>query len=163
MFAELSGLSRTEAYSIFLPMSIVSASTNLIAGWLSDRMELRYLLSTMMGFLVIAGWGLINLDSLWGRSAAIGGMGVAGGLFACLTIVVWPRFYGRKHLGAITGLNMGSLVFASAIGPFAFSWMRSWTGRYDVAIWSGIVFALILGLGSFKAQNPQKLLKSSTA
>ena len=36
--------------------------------------------------------------------------------------VIFPRFYGRKHLGAISGVNMASMVIGSGLGPLLFGW-----------------------------------------
>lgn len=152
----LAGLNRTEAFSLFLPMSIVSVSTNLIAGWLSDHVDLRYLLVTMMGSLATGCVGLNHLNYEIGQIAMIVGIGIAGGFFASLSMVAWPLFYGRQHLGAISGLNMGSMVFASAIGPFLFGWVESLTKSYDIANWICAGSALILGIGAILATNPQK-------
>ena len=41
-----SGLSRMDAYAIFLPMSAVSVISHFVAGWASDRMPLKYPLRT---------------------------------------------------------------------------------------------------------------------
>ena len=38
---------------------------------------------------------------------------------------------GREHLGAISGLNMSVMVFASAIGPVLFSVGKDVSGGYD--------------------------------
>ncbi len=34
--------------------------------------------------------------------------------------LVMPNYFGRKHLGAIRGAAMATLVFASALGPLPF-------------------------------------------
>lgn len=43
---------------------------------------------------------------------------------------VYPRFFGRAHLGAISGLFMTVIVVASAVGPFLFSLAESFLGAY---------------------------------
>ena len=66
----------------------------------------------------------------------ISGFGISGGLYACLIIVAWPRFYGRKHLGSINGFYMGVQVFASAIGPplFGISENEIWNDKQVLEI-----------------------------
>ena len=74
-----------------------------------------------------------------------------GGLWGCLSIVAWPRFYGRKYLGEINGVFMGAQVFASAIGPLLFGAAESLSGSYDQAAWISIVGNFLLLLGATKA------------
>ncbi len=88
--------------------------------------------------------GILFLDVLAGKIMMAVGMGISGGLFGCLAGVVWPRYFGRKHLGAIAGLNMASMVFASAIGPPLFGLSKSLTGNYNASAWASAVLPLIL-------------------
>ena len=140
------GLDRSQVFALFLPMSVVSIITNLLAGWLSDRIQLKYLLITMMSAMFIGTLAMLYLDALSGRIAMSIGIGISGGLFGCLASVTWPRYFGRKHLGAISGLNMACMVFASAIGPPLFGLSLSWLNKYDPAIWfsAALPFAIFL-------------------
>ena len=81
------------------------------------------------------------------------GNGIASGLFGVLSAVTWPRFFGTKFLGAITGYNMSWIVAGSALGPYMFSFINDSFGNYE---WAGIIsllLALILFALSFKADN----------
>ncbi|MBT4641244.1 MAG: MFS transporter [Deltaproteobacteria bacterium] len=132
---EAAGLERAQVFALFLPMSVISVSTNLVSGWLSDRMQLKYLLLTMMAAMFIGTLSVPYLGTFSGKIALALGLGISGGIFGCLVGVTWPRYFGRKHLGAISGLNMASMVFASAIGPPLFGLSLSWVDAYDPAIW----------------------------
>jgi hypothetical protein len=44
-----------------------------------------------------------------------------GGLFSVLNAIAWPRLYGRKYIGTISGKAMSMIVLASALAPFLFS------------------------------------------
>jgi len=61
---------------------------------------------------------------------------------------VWPRVYGRAHLGTIQGAAQAMTVLASAIGPLLLAWCIEWTGSY-----SGMfnVLAGVIGLAGFSA------------
>ena len=147
----LAGLSRMEAYGLFLPMSVISVLSHFIAGWASDRMPLKYLLMILLAGLAVGSLGILNLESFWFRFMLIIGFGVQGGIWGCLTIVAWPRFYGRKHLGAISGAFMGAQVFASAIGPPVFGLSESLNGDYSSAAWISVALNLLLLLGTVRA------------
>ena len=147
----LAGLSRIEAYGLFLPMSVISVLSHFIAGWASDRMPLKYLLMILLAGLAVGSLGILNLESSWFRLMLIIGFGVQGGIWGCLTLVAWPRFYGRKHLGAISGAFMGAQVFASAIGPPVFGLSESLNGDYSSAAWISVTLNLLLLLGTVRA------------
>ena len=147
----LAGLSRMEAYGLFLPMSVISVISHFFAGWASDRMPLKYLLMILLAGLAVGSLGILNLESFWFRFMLIIGFGVQGGIWGCLTIVAWPRFYGRKHLGAISGAFMGAQVFASAIGPPIFGLSESLNGDYSSAAWISVALNMLLLLGTVRA------------
>ena len=151
--AQTSGLSRMDAYAIFLPMSLVSVVSYFLSGWASDRMSLKYLLMTLLATLSIGCLGMLSFEAQWSRTIVIICFGVQGGVYGCLSIVTWPRFYGRKHLGAISGLFMSCLVFASAIGPPVFGASEHFTGNYNIAAWAGVVLNIVLLIGSFRARS----------
>ena len=79
---------------------------------------------------------------------------------SCLAIVTWPRFYGRKHLGSISGVFMGAQVFASAIGPPIFGMSESLTGDYSSAVWIAAILNLVLLLGASRAVSYYRPLLS---
>ena len=147
----LAGLTRIEAYDLFLPMSLISVISHFLAGWASDRMPLKYLLMVLLVGLAVGCFGILNLESFWYRLMLIVGFGVQAGVWGCLTVVAWPRFYGRKHLGAISGAFMGAQVFASAIGPVVFGMSESLNGDYSSAAWISVALNLLLLLGATRA------------
>ena len=149
----LAGLSRYDAYSVFLPMSIFSVISHFIAGWASDRMPLKYLLMLLVGCLGLGSIGLLAYEEIWSRWMVIICYGIQGGIWGCLSIVAWPRFYGRKHLGSINGVFMGAMVFASAIGPPLFGASENLSGSYNEAALISVLFNFMLLLGATKATS----------
>jgi MFS family permease len=57
-------------------------------------------------------------------------MGLGGGLVMVLFFTVWPRVFGRRHLGRIQGAAQALTVLASALGPLLLAWCVEWTGSY---------------------------------
>ncbi len=150
---KLEGLSRMESFSIFLPMSIFSLITHFLSGWISDRISLKYLLMVMMAATGTGLMGFLNFANIWARGVIIVNLGIMGGLFGCLTLVTWPRFFGRKHLGAISGLNMGCMVFTSAIGPPIFGLAENMSGNYRSAFFICILISAVLFIASTRATS----------
>jgi len=151
--AQTSGLSRIDAYAIFLPMSIVSVFSYFFSGWASDRMPLKYLLMILLGTLSIGCLGLVGFETYLSRIIVIICFGVQSGVWGCLSLVTWPRFYGRMHLGAISGLFMSCQVFASAIGPPVFGASEHFTGNYHNAAWAAALLNMFLLIGSLRARS----------
>ena len=151
-----SGLTREESFSVFMPMAFISVVASFVGGWVSDRTHLRWILVPMMFAQAVGILGLSNFGSAFGQWSFVAGFGISGGLFMTLSIVTWPRFFGRKHLGAITGVNMSTLVFASAIGPVVFSAGRQMTGTYNFTILACSVIPMLLLVAGFFVRNPQE-------
>jgi MFS transporter, OFA family, oxalate/formate antiporter len=152
---ESTGLSKEDAVRIFLPGSFVSVTVSTVFNYLSDRSRLKYFAYLMMFGALLACLGMFFLNQQWGRVLLIGGMGSLGGFFGVLNSVTWPRFFGRQHLGAITGRVMSILIFASAIAPSMFSFSYTLLGSYRYMAYLGLIFILILAVAGTKADNPQ--------
>jgi len=151
--AQTSGLSRMDAYAIFLPMSLVSVVSYFLSGWASDKMPLKYLLMTLLSSLSIGCLGMLAFETQWSRIIVIICFGVQGGVWGCLSLVTWPRFFGRKNLGAISGLFMSCQVFASAVGPPFFGASEYFTGNYHKAAWVGAAMNMVLLIGATRAKS----------
>ncbi len=149
------GFSKADAISIFLPASVVAVTISLIFNFLSDYLQLKLYLYLMILGGIMASVGFLFLSSPFGIPMLIGGFGILGGFFAVLNAIVWPRFYGRTHLGAITGKVMSFLILGSALAPPIFSLCFSTFGSYRLLGYLGLLFLLFLALGSIKANNPQ--------
>lgn len=150
------GMSKDAAISIFPPIAYLAVFITLGTSYLSDMIPLRYLL-LLKGFgAIISTTGLIFLGEFeFAYYMLIVGTGIMTGLFAVLTSVTWPRFYGTLHLGAITSQAVMMSVLASAIGPILFSSSLTWTGGYGTS--SLVCFGIfaLLTLAGFWANNPQ--------
>ncbi len=147
--------SKTQAIAIFIPISIIAISVSTLCNILSDYIHHKIYLYIMLASGVLASVGLLYLSNPIGVYALIAGLGVFGGLFAVVNAVTWPRYYGRLHLGAITGKVMSFLVIASAIAPSLFSYCFTTFGSYSYISYITLTFLAFLIIGSLKVKNPQ--------
>lgn len=159
---EHAGMDEDAAVAIFLPASVISVVVRLAAGWISDHVRLKYLLVVQLAGLVCSMLGVVYLAAGWTVWLVIAGNGVCMAMVGLLSGMAWPRFFGREHLGAISGLAMAITVLFSAIGPYLFSKSLVWTGAYAPAAWVCLGATALLLLGSPRANNPQRGLKGST-
>lgn len=149
------GYTNKEALAIFFPIFLVSIGVSFLGNMLSDKIRLIILLYINIIAGIVAVVGFLFLEYQFGYYLVIGGIGVMSGLFTVLSTVTWPRFYGRKHLGAISGKFMAMLVLASALAPFFFSTSKTWFGYYGAVSYVSIVFLIVVAFASIKAKNPQ--------
>ena len=149
------GYSRAHAIAIFIPISIIALSVSTFCNILSDYISHKIYLYVMIGGGVLASAGLLFLSHPMGVYVLVVGMGILSGLFAVINAVTWPRYYGRLHLGSITGKIMSFLVIASAIAPSLFSYCFSTFGSYSYIGYIALVYLLILSVGSVVVKNPQ--------
>ena len=103
----------------------------------------------------------MTLNTSGGLFAYIAGNGICGGCFSALSGIVWPRFFGRRWLGAIAGIGMSSMVIASGIGPLIFSLSLSLSGSYVPILWGCAVLPALLVIGSAWADNPQRQIEDA--
>jgi len=157
---ESANMDKTIALAVFLPTSAISVFISLAGGWLSDHIKMKYLLLVFLFGQIVSLVSLSFLSPGLPYFFMILGNGIVGGLFSVLTSVVWPRFYGRKHLGAISGFAMSSLVFFSAMGPLLFSFSFTELGSYAWAAYVCLGIVVINFAGAFWADNPQEKLAS---
>ena len=148
--------SRSEAIAIFLPISIIAITVSTICNILSDYLQHKIYLYIMLASGVLASIGFIFLTSPFGVYFLIGGLGVLGGLFGVINAVTWPRYYGRKYLGAISGKVMSFLVIASAIAPSLFSYCYTNLGSYSYVGYLNLLFLSVLIVATFKVKKPQR-------
>lgn len=152
---EASGLSREQGLGIFIPTSLIAVGIQFLGGYASDYIRLKFLLLLFALGMILSIAGLIMLG---GPSFAywmiICGNGVVWGMYTVLIGVTWPRFYGLKHLGAISGFSLSWTVIGSALGPYMFSLSADLTGSYDVVAWICLGIAVLLIGLAFKADNP---------
>lgn len=144
IFAE-AGLPRDVAFGYFFPSAVFATTSNLLCSWLVDKYPLKPFLILMLAGFVIGAWGLINLDQPWGYWMLAFGFGTGGGLWGVTSNLAFIRFFGPLHLGEVSGFNTSISVFASAVGPFAFSLAVDYLGSYNAAakICLALLFVLL--------------------
>ncbi|MCK3684802.1 MFS transporter [Maribellus sp. YY47] len=152
---EAAGIGRDEALAIFIPSSFIAVTISLLGGWISDRIKLVYLLYLMLFAELLALFCMAHMAHGIYYLGFIVGHGITSGVYNVLMAVTWPRYYGREHLGKITGFVMSLIVFGSALGPILFSLSYTRLGSYSYGIYVMIVVVAVLGALSYKARNPQ--------
>jgi MFS family permease len=117
-------------YQTLVVTALTALAGNFAGGWLAERTPLGALLSLSM--FILTG-GLAALPFVTRHSHVMAwatAMGLGGGIVIVLFFSVWPRVYGRRHLGRIQGVAQAVTVLASALGPLLLALCVEWTGSY---------------------------------
>ena len=148
------GLSTSVIASIFIPIAATRAIVQLGGGFLIDRIPIRLVLGVSL--LMLAGVMItVPRISTVEIALAIGVvMGIRTGLQGLVSGVVWAKFFGRRYLGAITGVTSTIGVASSALGPMPFGVARDWMGSYTFVLTWLSVIPLVLALLNFVFSKP---------
>jgi MFS family permease len=156
------GLSSAAAAAAFMPLAITGALVRVISGVLVDRVPVRYLFSAAL-FAQTA--SLVMAPHLGGTtSALIYGivLGATGSLQLTVNSVVWAHYYGRRHLGSVSGLAMSIVIAGSALGPLPMGLARDLMGSYGPMLTGSALLPLILAVVAFWAHRPTKRAATET-
>ena len=155
------GRSEEEAFSIFLPIAVIGVVFNLLTGFVSDRPRVKhrlhfFLLGMLVGLILVSMGVLLLGNSSLGYYLLILGQGMSAGFFGATSSLIWPRYFGRTHLGQVSGYSMAYMIFFSAIGPSIYGWSFEFFGGYSAASKIVMVVLILLAVGSVRAVFPHK-------
>jgi MFS family permease len=153
------GMTRNTAFASFLPGCILSMIARPLLGKLADKIQLKHIIRIQiagMSSLIIGTAFLAPGPILW---MYLIGMGINSACFGLILTVTWPNFYGREHLGAISGHVMSLIVFSSAIGPWFFNKLKAVTGNYSNASMVCLSIISIIFILTFFVKHPQQKLQ----
>ncbi|MBC2594569.1 MFS transporter [Ruficoccus amylovorans] len=145
-------------FRLYLWMTCVSIPSGFVIGWLTGRMRLKPLLVVMGASMTLAAFGLLHLSYGWGVVVYVAGGGLSSSFFGTLMAVVYPRFFGRQHLGAVSGWVMLTMVICSAIAPLLWSVSEELAGSYSPVTWLYGACCAAVAVAAFFADNPQRRL-----
>jgi MFS transporter, OFA family, oxalate/formate antiporter len=150
------GLSSAVAASVYLPIAVTTALVNLGSGALVDRFPLRFALAASLFLQALALWLAQSLTTV--PLAFLFGivLGVSSGLARTLGGVTWAAYFGRAHLGSISGVASTLLIFGAALGPLPLGYARDLLGDYELALTLLAIIPLALGVASLFLRPPQR-------
>lgn len=129
IFAD-NGLSADLAAAVFFPMALTTALFSIPGGWLMDRVKPNYMLFCMMIFLTTT--ILMSLSITSPQMAIVYGItfGTTNAFGRIISSVIYANYFGRKHLGSISGLAYFLGSTASGLGPILYGVGRDLSGSY---------------------------------
>lgn len=154
IFAD-AGMDRRQAVAIFVPAAFVSVVVEFAGSLISDFVKLKYLAMVQLGGVVMMSLSLSVLAEGPPVVFVVLGMGLMQGMFGIISAATWPRFYGRTHLGAISGFSTSIVVAGTAVGPYLFSVVHDRFETYRPAMLLCAIVAIMLFAACPRADRPQ--------
>ena len=137
--------------------SFVRLPLVLVAGQLADRIQLKYLLAVSQAVLFVMLIALYLANSV--PLVIVYGvlMGTQMALQGLIMGVIWPDYYGRKHLSTIRGITMMAGVIGSALGPLPFGFAYDVFGGYTEVVIVSMLFPIVGTALALLAKKPVKM------
>jgi MFS family permease len=120
----------------FTISAIAMVITMPVVGRLFDRLRTRYVFALT---LLITATSLTAITLATTSTFAVAYaiiFGINNAFSVTMFGYIWPRYFGRKHLGAVQGTGQMIGVFGASLGPFPVGWTfdaigdATWTLRF---------------------------------
>jgi predicted MFS family arabinose efflux permease len=157
---ESNGLNESTAAIILSLYGALSFIFSFVAGYVLDRIKVRYVLvvSFIVQFLNII--LLINATSV--ILAIIFGinLGIIAGFQRVSRKVIWPNYYGKKALGSISGFTMTTLVIGTSLSPLIIGASYDYFKGYSEVLIFIAGFTILGALLAFVSPKPKGRLSN---
>ena len=152
---ERAGLSAQEAARIF-PISAVTMVLALpMFGWLVDRAPTKP--SFAIAMLMVSATILAMVGVRDAATSTLYGIvfGIAFAAIQAHSTYVWPRYFGRRHLGSILGTSKTITVVGASVGPLPLGIAFDLYGDYTVSLITLAALPLICAAGIVMMRPPR--------
>ena len=153
-FISSKGLDTAVAASIFVPMAPMMLVGSFVSGFLLDKYPSRYLLATGPVLIAAAMFWTFLMTAPWHALVYGGMLGFAGGIFVTTNAVIWPNYFGRRHLGSIRGVAATASVAFAALGPVPFAFLHDLSGDYLVPVQVFLILPVLSAVAALAAVPP---------
>lgn len=149
-------LSLETAASVLSITALIGLPVTFVTGMLLEKVKVQYMLALLFFGEIVSLLLLQNAGTL--AMAIVFGLvwGVSMGVERIVMAVVWPNYFGRKHIGSISGISMAMIVAGSALGPLPLGIAYDLFGGYTEMLWGILLFPLLGMFAAFMASPPRK-------
>jgi len=148
------GIGPTTAATIVGTFSLMSAVASIACGLLPRRVQIRYPLALIGGFLAAGTLTMIGISSRGQGyfAAALFGLGIGGVL--TLLPIAWADYFGRANFAAIRGIALSVQVIAQPAGPLLSGALHDWTGSYLRSLQCFALLSCLSVVAALAARRP---------
>lgn len=150
------GIKPAVAALILSLMAIIGFPITFISGFILEKVKVNILLAIVfIGeiFMIII---IFFTDSIF--MAILFGVvwGITGGLERITLAIVWPSYFGRKHIGSIKGVAMTMMVIGSAFGPLPFGVAFDMFHGYEEILLATLILPAAAAIAAISTKQPVK-------
>ena len=127
---EAQGLDAATAASMFSISAVVMVVTTPLVGTLLDRFPTKPLYATALLTVSVALVAMSLVNDLPSAVAFAVVFGVCNAAMHAHFTYVWPKFFGRRHLGSIQGVAQMAGVVGASVGPIPLGLAYDHLGGY---------------------------------
>lgn len=152
------GIPTILAASVLGFQGLSGAPGRFLGGWLFDvfgKNSIRFVYSLAAALTAIGLLFLVYATDLTGVFLFATTFGFGEGLAVIAPLAMLPNYFGRGIYGTLYGFRMFILGFGSVFAPLGAAWAFDTTGSYDIALWVGVVWVAIAGVGILFALPPK--------
>lgn len=157
------GIDRTTTAFMLSLVPVISFVCSLIAGFVVERVRAHLVLG--LAFLLCAATPVMLMHA--GSMAAVilfaATWGIAQGFMNIPLGVLWPNYFGRRHLAGIQGVTHTAMVIGSALGPVQFGWAFDRFGSYDSVLLASAGIWVLGAALAFLATPPVRRMEKDAA
>ncbi|MGI9418613.1 MAG: MFS transporter [Geminicoccaceae bacterium] len=128
------GLSEQIAARIFPISAVTMVCCMPVFGRMLDRLPTKPLFASGVLLMTASMIALVFVQNLTTAVIYAVIFGMNNAAVHALIGYVWPRYFGRKHLGSIQGTAATIMVIGASIGPLPFGIAYDTTGSYQTAL-----------------------------
>ena len=147
--------SGTSSYVLSI-IALANFPTTLLSGFILDKIKIHFAV-VVTCLLQLTGLIILLLSSsIIGAMVFAAFQGMALGLNTVCNGVVWPNYFGIKHLGNIRGVAMTAMVIGTSFGPLPLGILYDLFGRYNEAIIFMMLFPFMGAIMALMSPKPIK-------
>jgi len=150
------GLGSFEALGLMTVQAAFATLMTFPIGWLTDRVESRFILFSAMLCLAGASLLVMTLPFAWLAIVYALLLGLHGSILRSTGNVVWINFYGRAHQGAVRGVAWSAMILASALGPLPLAVSIDYFESYMPALCIFIALPIAAAIAVSTARAPDR-------
>ena len=155
------GLSMELAATILGMMAFVGIPMSFVSGFITEKVKTNYLLAIVFIIQFIYLLLLIVTKNVF--LAILFGLiwGISGGLERIALNIIWPNYFGRAHIGSISGVGTTVAVLGSSFGPLPFGIGFDLFNSYTPVLLFSLIFPVIGVICALLAKKPEKTREQS--
>lgn len=159
------GLPFEVAASALVAYGVASILAKIMWGWLANRLPIRTVLLLLTAFGALALPSVLILPATMGVAALSYGLlvGFFVGAYIPLHQMVWAVYFGRAHVGAISGVGRPLGIALISSGPFLLAFTRDVYGSYAVGILITTAAVLICAACLYLVRPPRRVPRTESA